>query len=534
MELGDLMNPYGHQGFVHRSPEYEPDPGFNLSIEAPEFPEQEGEIHERFLEAAWAVLKGRVTDRGEPEYQLEIRDSGSIENFTPPEVTYPSLAGADFTISMMVYISDWFKDSEYSVTQARRLGRARGGVRVYLDGFQVFSYGAPGDDWLSLDLERGRRQGSTPTVLAEEARGLPRPMLSLPGNMQLFGAVSISRENNPGLIVSISRERMVENDSFLQLKQFVRGGIDWMTVCYAREAAKTAEDPSDLPTSSLDLLKAARDRVRREEKIPLPIRREVSASINQVINVIEIEHNTQLKEVSMLRILASAGTTVLIFDHTLRAMAAQLIDIADRLGMIAEYLPSARRVSFEETLDDLRTWSTMANSQGSLVGLLLGPEARTRARSLAVHPLVEKLQRGFSGYITRFGINFENAVPSGVRTPSLHEAEFYAVLINLLTNSFKAVRGAKDRRVSIEASRTSKEFIMKVNDTGVGVPRDNKQDVFQPFVTTSNPDPVLGVGTGLGLKIVRDLVTSWGGEVDFVDTMTPWHTTIQISLPTKG
>lgn len=536
VELGDLMNPYGHQGYVHRSPKYEPDPGFMLSIKAPEFPEQEGELHERLWEAAWAVLKGRVTAQGQPEYELAIRDAGSTEHFTPSGFTFPSLVGAEFTVRMMLYAGSRFKESGYSLTAARRLGRERGGVRVYLDGFQVFSYGAPGDDWLDLDQERGRRQVSTPRMLIEEAQGLTRPMLSLPGNMQLFGAVSISSYKNPGLIVSISRERMVENDSFAQLKHFVRGGIDWMTVCYAREAAKPDNDTSESSTqltSSRDLLKAALDRVRHEEKIPLSIRREVAASISEVIQVIEVERNSQLNEVSMLRILASAGTTVLIFDHTLRAMAGQLIDITDRLGMAAGYLPSARRVTFEETLDDLRSWSSMANSQGSLVGLLLGPEARTRARSLAVHPLVEKLQRGFKGYTTRFGISFENAVPHGVRTPPLHEAELYAVLINILTNSFKAVREVKDRHVRIEASRSPKELIVKVNDTGTGVPGDNRQDVFQPFVTTSSPDPVLGVGTGLGLKIVRDLVASWGGKVDFVDAASPWRTSIQVMLPTE-
>ena len=120
-----------------------------------------------------------------------------------------------------------------------------------------------------------------------------------------------------------------------------------------------------------------------------------------------------------------------------------------------------------------------------------------------------------------------------MRTPSLYEAEFYAVVINLLTNAFKAVREVRNRHVSIEAWRTPKEFIMKVNDTGTGLPRDDREDVFQPFVTTSSPDPVLGVGTGLGLKIVHDLVTSWDGKVDFVDAMTPWRTTVKISLPTE-
>ena len=303
VELGDLMNPYGQRVYVHRGPEYEPDPGFILSIQAPEFPEQEGEIHERFWEAAWAVLKGRVTAQGQPEYELEIRDSGSIEQFTPSGLTFPTLVEVEFTVRMMVYAGSRFKESGFSLTEARRLGRARGGVRVYLDGFQVFSYGAPGDDWLDLDKDRARRIVSTPRALIEEVRGLPRPMLSLPGNMQLFGAVSISREKNPGLIVSISRERMVENDSFDHLRQFVRGGIDWLTVCYAREAAKLDKDTSESstpPTSSLDLLKTGLDRVRQEEKIPPSIRREVAASISQVIQVIEVERSAQLKEVSML------------------------------------------------------------------------------------------------------------------------------------------------------------------------------------------------------------------------------------------
>lgn len=535
--LEDLMNPYGHKGFVHRSHEYEPDPGLSLNIVAPEFPEQEGQILERFWEAAWATLKGKVTDQGKPQYKLAITNSDRVSRFGPSDLSFPKVVGAEFTVRMMVYRGSRFRGTGYSLPEARRLGRERGGVRVYLDEFQVFSYGAPGDDWLDLDKDRANRQVTTPRALNQVAKGLERPMLSLPSNIQLFGAVSISREKNPDLTISTSRERLVVNQSFEELKKFVRSGIDWMTVCYAREAAESAEDTSNgstPPTSSLDMLKTARDRVRREEKIPPSIRREVAASISQVMRVIEVEQRAQLSEVSMLRILASAGTTVLIFDHTLRAMAAQLIDITDRLGMITDYLPSARRVTFEETLNDLRTWSSMATSQGSLVGLLLAPESRTRARSLAVHPLVEKLQRGFDGYTTRFGINFENAVPRGVRTPSLHEAEFYAVLINLLTNSFKAVREVRKRQVSIEASRTPKEFVLKVNDTGIGVPRDGREDMFQPFVTTSSPDPVLGVGTGLGLKIVRDLVTSWGGEVDFIDAITPWHTTIQISLPTKG
>ena len=535
--LGDLVNPYTRKGSVHRSPDFEPDPGIEILIETPEFPEHEGELHDRFFEAAWGVLNGKVGDQGQPQYELDASKSKDVLHFCPPDTSFDNLSGAEFTLRMMVYTGGRFSGSGYSLREARSLGRNRGGVKVYFDGFQVFSYGEPGDDWLDLDQDRARRQVTTPGFLSEEAEGLARPMLSLPGNMQLFGAVSISREKTPELIISTSRERLVQNSSFEELKKFVRDGINWMTVCYAREAAKsdaeTSENASSDP-SAIDLLGSVLDRVRQEDVIKGAAKNEIAATITQAIRIIRVERSSQLSELSMLRILASAGTTVVLFDHTLRAMAGQLTDFAGRLATASDYLPSARRSRFEETLDDLNSWSTMAVGQGSLVGLLLSPNSRSRARSLAVRPLVEAMQRGFSGYTTRFGIHLENAVPPAVRTPPLHEAEIYAVLINILTNAFKAVRDVTDRRVLVEATVASGQVCIKVHDTGIGVIPEDRDRAFEPFFTKSNPDPVLGVGTGLGLKIVRDLVTAWGGNVGFIDAVAPWHTTIEIILPTEG
>ena len=537
VELGDLMNPYAQKGFVHRSPDFEPDPGIEILIETPEFPEHEGELHDQFFEAAWGVLKGKVTDQGQPQYELDTNRSSDVLHFYPLDKAFKNLFGAEFTLRMMVYTSSRFRGSGYSLREARRLGRNRGGVKVYLDGFQVFSYGEPGDDWLDLDQDRARRQVTTPEFLSQEAEGLVRPMLSLPGNMQLFGAVSISREKTPGLVISTSRERLVQNSSFYELKNFVRDGINWMTVCYAREAAKSNSEASEsesLGPSAIDLLGNVVDHVARVDVIEGAAKSEIEASIRQAIRVIRVERSSQLSELSMLRILASAGTTVVLFDHTLRAMAGQLTDIAGRLTLASDYLPSVHRSSFEETLNDLSNWSTMAVGQGSLVGLLLSPKARTRARSLAVRPLIEAMQRGFSGYTSRFGIHLENAVPPAVRTPPLHEAEIYAVFINILTNAFKAVRDVTDRRIRVEASVATGHVRIQVQDTGIGVIPEDRDRAFEPFFTRSNPDPVLGVGTGLGLKIVRDLVTSWGGRVDFTDAVVPWRTTIEITLPIEG
>ena len=536
-ELADLMNLDEQAGSVRRDPDREPDPGFDVLIIAPEFPRFEGTIGEPFLEAAWGVLTGSIADQGEPHYQLQIRETNNVLQHQPRGRLFKDLGGVVFNTRMMVYQGSRFRGSGYSLAEARQLGRERGGVKVYLDGFRVSSYGSSGDDWLDLDQHRARRQADLPPWLQEQGGELERPMLLLPGNMQLFGSVAISRERNPGLAAGISRERLVQNDSFNQLKRFVRDGIDWMTVCYAREKAKSPDDqqPSARESKTAALaLQSARETFARQESIPKDVRQAIDTAISEVATLLTQETEARVSELSMLRVLASAGTTVLVLDHMLRQMARQLDGIVNSLESITGHVTPNHADSFQQIVDDLRSWSLMAIGQGSLVGLLVGPEARTRRRSLALAPLVRHLKRGFMGYLSRFGISLENEVPSFVRTPPLHEAEVYAVLLNLLTNSFKAVRERPERRVRIVARTTHQEFTLEVHDTGVGVPLENREYVFEPFVTTSHPDPVLGVGTGLGLKIVRDLVRAWGGDVEFVDAMTPWRTTTKLVVPFQG
>ena len=535
-ELADLLDPHDRDVYVRRSPGYDADPGFRMAIEAPEFPDYEGTIEDRFLEAAWGVLEGTVNDNGQAEYKLSIRSGQSGLRYSPLEFSFPDLAGAEFTIRMMVYSGSRFRGTGFKIGDARRIGRERGGVRIYLDRFQVFSYGAPGDDWLGLDQDGARRLVATPVQLADEARGLRRPMLSLPGNMQLFGSVAISRERNPKIDVSISRERLVQNESFNALKTFVRSGIDWMTVWYAREVAESKRYggvAGDELGDSRQALRSVRNLVARETGITRGNRLAIESALNETEKAIASEREFRISELSMLRVLASAGTSVLIFDHSLRAMAGQLLNVVDTLRGYAIDLSEERGRKFEKALRRLEAWSSMTTGQASLVGLLLGSQARTRSDSLAVHPLVESLKEGFQGYTSRFGIKFYNRIPRSVRTPPLYEAELYAVLLNILTNSFKAVRERSDRRVCVEAMITRRILTLAIHDTGVGVPVEDRERVFDPFVTTSQPDPVLGVGTGLGLKIARDLTRAWGGDVYFVEPTEPWQTSVEITVPVR-
>jgi signal transduction histidine kinase len=113
----------------------------------------------------------------------------------------------------------------------------------------------------------------------------------------------------------------------------------------------------------------------------------------------------------------------------------------------------------------------------------------------------------------------------------MYGCELQSVLLNLLTNSLKAVKHESVRKIGIWAEAAGKNMSVQFKDTGIGLDPRMREEVFKPFVSTSEPDPILGVGTGLGLKIVRDLLDVYGGTVRFVDCEKPWKTCVEFALP---
>jgi C4-dicarboxylate-specific signal transduction histidine kinase len=73
---------------------------------------------------------------------------------------------------------------------------------------------------------------------------------------------------------------------------------------------------------------------------------------------------------------------------------------------------------------------------------------------------------------------------------------------------------------------------MLVQNTGVAVQPAEAETWFTPYVSTStNVDPVLGQGMGLGLPITRDLVSEYGGTVRFVAPTANFATAIEVVIP---
>ena len=87
---------------------------------------------------------------------------------------------------------------------------------------------------------------------------------------------------------------------------------------------------------------------------------------------------------------------------------------------------------------------------------------------------------------------------------------FQQLFLNLYTNAIDSVESSKKKNISIEILENSTQLILKITDTGCGIPHELREKIFDPFYTTKAP----GKGTGLGLATCWKIVHSQGGHID--------------------
>jgi len=540
-DLLTLINPYPDVSppLLEPSNQCAPDPGFTIELVAPEFPGYEGPLSERFLSASWAILRGEVDDNGRASYTLEIRKPRKHLSYSPSDEIFPGLLKAKFKIHYFVYRSPLFRDFDFGVREASRIGREHGGVRIYLDNFRVFPYGDPKDDWLRLDEMRAGRLDRPifyTNTLTKLEHGLPgRPFLLIPGNNQVFGVVALSQTLHPDIKINVSRERLFENEAFERLRRFVLLGIYWMTLQYARFKARgdiVPDRPGKVPGStSASLIEAAREQLQEVEDLPRDVRQKIEETLNEAIESAEEEREAHISDLSMLRIMASAGTSVHLLNHQLRAVVDGIRGVYTDLYELRPHLGKEAQNKLDRAVAQIKEWHEFVSRQAEMLGFLMGREARSRLRQLNLFQVVDNVARPLGLYMQDHGIEFLNRVPRTLRTPPIYEAELYAVLLNLLTNALKAVRGLPERRIAVEAEWVERKLVIRMLDTGKGLEPEKWEEVFEPFVTTSAPDPILGVGTGLGLTVARDLVAQYEGSTRFIEPRSPWRTCVEVILP---
>lgn len=100
------------------------------------------------------------------------------------------------------------------------------------------------------------------------------------------------------------------------------------------------------------------------------------------------------------------------------------------------------------------------------------------------------------------------------------------VLVNLLNNAVDAME--EGGTIMVLAKKVENSILLRIKDTGIGIPKDVLSKVFDPFYTTK---PV-GKGTGLGLSVCYGIIQQFGGTIA-IQSEYKVGTTVDILLPSE-
>ena len=142
-------------------------------------------------------------------------------------------------------------------------------------------------------------------------------------------------------------------------------------------------------------------------------------------------------------------------------------------------------------------------------------------------PTIEKVARMLCAIADEHGITID--LDLNEECPILIiEDDLYQIVFNLVENGIKYnVSGGK---LTVSLLRQDDNAVLKVTDTGVGIPSESLSHIFERFYRVDKARSRKSGGSGLGLSIVRNMVERNHGEIH-VDSTVGKGTTFTVTFP---
>ena len=488
---------------------------FEISLELPpQFSEYNKRIEPpAILKLPHYVISGFVDADGAYKLKYEIFSTGKEQEFSgrflrvknakgifefraieaseenPAKETLPIACGA-FAFELRVWDRDELgnvvQKTDSTIKDVRRDLDSVAGVNVYRDGFRVLPYGEPRDDWLRLDLRR-----------------VQNPTLRLSNN-QIHGVVSISADGNPDLRDQSNREGMDENQALSDLRDVLIDALarlEQLRYSSRPRAENSNNKPKGGLFSNFDLK-------------PLEVHLAQSSPVDKaavaILQQTEKAFEGQLKEIqAVLSRYQRLSTLGQLIDHMLHEGRQPIASINNEafLG-----LKDAKKLHVKNAVDGeilTRRFSTI-RKQGDVLAIAFkrmepfGGRRRGRPAQLYLEEIIKDAFEIFDEDLKRMGVHVD--LPATQTLVRVDPAEIQEVIINLLQNSLHWLEQIdQDKRtifVSVERQGTE-ALIIHFSDSGPGIPKENKDLIFDPYFST-RPD-----GVGLGLAIIGEIISDY-------------------------
>ena len=148
-----------------------------------------------------------------------------------------------------------------------------------------------------------------------------------------------------------------------------------------------------------------------------------------------------------------------------------------------------------------------------------------RNERIQLAPMIEEIFTDLAPLSDKRGVTL-TAEGNGIMTGS--DALIYRLIFNLTENAVKYNRQGGSVRVSV--TQKPEKLLLRVSDTGCGIPKEYQRSIFQPFFRVDKSRSREYGGAGLGLSLAWEIADLHGGSV-WVEESSDKGTTIAVELP---
>ena len=152
--------------------------------------------------------------------------------------------------------------------------------------------------------------------------------------------------------------------------------------------------------------------------------------------------------------------------------------------------------------------------------------ASPQREMISINDVVGQMKLLLRSEAERHSVIMRTELAADVPPVSADRVQLQQVLMNLMLNGMEAM-GDRGGDLTITSRRDGDDVLLSVADSGVGIPADHLDEIFQALFTTKSE------GTGMGLAISRTIVESHGGRIWATANPGP-GVTLNFTLPIKA
>ncbi|MEX1014405.1 MAG: sensor histidine kinase [Candidatus Paceibacterota bacterium] len=473
--------------------------------------------------AKWSIESNRVDVS---EKNIKIDPEGN-EKKKP----FESLRNITLEAYYFIYSSEFIPKRQSSTI--RNLANDKGGIQLYRNSFRVRPYGESNDDWIKLDWSVRKRV-----------------ILPPHGNINFFGFVQIFDPDAKVFEETSSREGLIENEAFNSLRQFIYKVLSKavLRIAEARnKKGKTSQKDWEQKTSKEKLDEASEKLEKLAENIEMSTSEDGKGSeeskkqadearrLASEIKLTIEQLDDELGEQEMLRVLASLGLIIGEFTHEIKHFLDGLKYQSQEIIDLAKDIPALKDISVK-FLKDFKGLESYASYFDSNVS----EQVNRDRKPIEIQDVVNEFQKTIKRDLNRFGIELApiERVGKGLFTRPMHASEWASIIYNLYSNSKKAIKRANVKgKLHIKVGKDNSEVYLQFSDNGDGISDINKERIFDAFFTTSSPSGPDAknnedlLGSGLGLKIIKDIINSYNGSIELKKPPKGYSTCFKVSVP---